>query len=84
MPINVGLRVVELGVVVKVGVAVALGVAVSVLVAVAVSVAVGVVVETGTNRLGIEHAATCRRLKVGASVAVNGCKAPLAREFGRA
>ncbi len=35
--------------------------------------AVGVVVEGGTNRLGIEHAATSRRLKVGASVAVNGC-----------
>lgn len=35
--------------------------------------AVGVVVEAGTNRLGIEHAATCRRLKVGASAAVNGC-----------
>jgi riboflavin synthase len=35
--------------------------------------AVGAVVEAGTNRLGIEHAATCRELKVGASVAVNGC-----------
>ena len=35
--------------------------------------AVGVVVEAGTNRLGIDHAQTCRRLKVGASVAVNGC-----------
>ncbi len=35
--------------------------------------AVGIVVEAGTNRVGIEHAATCRRLKVGASIAVNGC-----------
>ena len=35
--------------------------------------AVGMVVEAGANRLGIEHAATGRRLRVGASVAVNGC-----------
>lgn len=31
------------------------------------------VVEAGPNRLGIEHAATSRRLELGASVAVNGC-----------
>lgn len=35
--------------------------------------AVGKVVEAGTNRLGIDHAATARLLKIGASVAVNGC-----------
>jgi riboflavin synthase len=35
--------------------------------------AVGVVVETGPNRLGIQHAATARKLTIGASVAVNGC-----------
>jgi riboflavin synthase len=35
--------------------------------------AVGNVVEAGAGRLGIEHAGTARRLKIGASVAVNGC-----------
>jgi riboflavin synthase len=35
--------------------------------------AVGVVVEAGRNRLGIQHAATARKLTIGASVAVNGC-----------
>lgn len=35
--------------------------------------AVGKVVEAGANRLGIDHAATARLLKIGASVAVNGC-----------
>src|SRR3979411_2070725 len=35
--------------------------------------ALGNVVETGTGRLGIEHAGTARRLKIGSSVAVNGC-----------
>jgi riboflavin synthase len=34
--------------------------------------AVGAVVEASPARLGIEHAATARRLKIGASVAVNG------------
>jgi riboflavin synthase len=34
---------------------------------------VGTVVLAEPNRLGIEHAATARRLKVGSSVAVNGC-----------
>lgn len=46
--------------------------------------AVGVVVEAGANRLGIEHAATCRRLKVGASVAVNGCCLTVVRRAGGA
>jgi riboflavin synthase len=35
--------------------------------------AVGNVVDAGSGRLGIEHAQTARRLKIGASVAVNGC-----------
>lgn len=35
--------------------------------------AVGVVAVTGANRLGIDSAPTSRRLKVGSSVAVNGC-----------
>jgi riboflavin synthase len=35
--------------------------------------AVGTVIEVGPHRLGIEHAATARRLKRGGSVAVNGC-----------
>jgi len=34
---------------------------------------VGVVVEADSNRLGIEHAGVARRLKIGGSVAVNGC-----------
>jgi riboflavin synthase len=34
---------------------------------------VGVVVEAAPNRIAIEHAPTARRLKVGASVAINGC-----------
>lgn len=34
---------------------------------------VGTVVLADANRLGIEHAPTARRLKVGSSVAVNGC-----------
>lgn len=46
--------------------------------------AVGVVVEDGTNRLGIEHAATGRRLKVGASVAVNGCCLTVVNKEGAA
>ncbi|HEV2034368.1 MAG TPA: riboflavin synthase [Candidatus Dormibacteraeota bacterium] len=46
--------------------------------------AVGVVVEAGANRLGIEHAATSRRLKVGASVAVNGCCLTVVRRAGAA
>ncbi|MDQ6720946.1 MAG: riboflavin synthase [Candidatus Dormibacteraeota bacterium] len=35
--------------------------------------AIGDVVEAGAGRLGIEHAATAKRLNIGASVAVNGC-----------
>ncbi len=35
--------------------------------------AVGTVCEVGPHRLGIEHAPTARRLKLGASVGVNGC-----------
>jgi riboflavin synthase len=35
--------------------------------------AVGKVVEAGSGRLGIEHGPTARRLRLGASVAVNGC-----------
>jgi riboflavin synthase len=35
--------------------------------------AVGKVVDAGATRLGIENAATAKRLKIGASVAVNGC-----------
>jgi len=34
---------------------------------------VGIVVLAEANRLGIEHAPTARRLKVGSSVAINGC-----------
>jgi riboflavin synthase len=35
--------------------------------------AVGKVVEAGASRLGIDHPATAKHLKIGASVAVNGC-----------
>ena len=35
--------------------------------------AIGDVVEAGAGRIGIEHAATAKRLNIGASVAVNGC-----------
>jgi riboflavin synthase len=35
--------------------------------------AVGKVVEAGSGRLGIDQAATAKRLKIGASIAVNGC-----------
>jgi len=35
--------------------------------------AIGDVVDAGAGRLGIEHAATAKRLNIGASVAVNGC-----------
>jgi len=34
---------------------------------------VGRVVEADSNRLGIEHAGVARRLRIGGSVAVNGC-----------
>ncbi|MDQ6877150.1 MAG: riboflavin synthase [Candidatus Dormibacteraeota bacterium] len=35
--------------------------------------AVGEVVEAGSGRLGVRHPATARHMKIGASVAVNGC-----------
>jgi riboflavin synthase len=35
--------------------------------------AVGTVVEAAGGRLGIDHAATAKHLKIGASIAVNGC-----------
>jgi riboflavin synthase len=35
--------------------------------------AIGHVIEAGSGRLGIENGATTRRLKLGGSVAVNGC-----------
>lgn len=44
--------------------------------------AVGIVVEAGSNRLGIEHAATSRKLKIGASVAVNGCCLTVVKKAG--
>ena len=44
--------------------------------------AVGIVVEAGSNRLGIEHAATSRKLKIGASVAVNGCCLTVVKKKG--
>jgi riboflavin synthase len=44
--------------------------------------AVGRVVEAGAGRLGIEHAGTARRLKVGASVAVNGCCLTVVQKAG--
>jgi riboflavin synthase len=46
--------------------------------------AVGVVVEAGPNRLGIQHAATARKLTIGASVAVNGCCLTVVRKRGAA
>jgi riboflavin synthase len=46
--------------------------------------AVGKVVEAGQGRLGIEHAATAARLKVGASVAVNGCCLTVVKRSGAA
>jgi riboflavin synthase len=44
--------------------------------------AVGTVVLAETNRLGIEHAPTARRLKIGASVAVNGCCLTVVKKSG--
>jgi riboflavin synthase len=46
--------------------------------------AVGKVVNAGPNRLGISHAATARKLKVGSSVAVNGCCLTVVRRTGPA
>jgi riboflavin synthase len=44
--------------------------------------AVGTVVEAGPHSLGIEHAATAKRLAMGASVAVNGCCLTVVRRSG--
>jgi riboflavin synthase len=46
--------------------------------------AVGKVVDAGPSRLGIVHAATARRLKIGASVAVNGCCLTVVEKKGAA
>ena len=46
--------------------------------------AVGVVVEADPNGLGIEHSATARKLKIGASVAVNGCCLTVVEKRGAA
>jgi riboflavin synthase len=46
--------------------------------------AVGRVVEAGSGGLGIEHAATARRLKIGASIAVNGCCLTVVKKIGAA
>jgi riboflavin synthase len=46
--------------------------------------AIGKVVEAGSGRLGIEHAATARRLKIGASIAVNGCCLTVVKKTGAA
>src|SRR5712692_2018348 len=45
---------------------------------------VGKVVLAEANRLGIEHAPTARRLRVGSSVAVNGCCLTVVRKSGSA
>jgi riboflavin synthase len=44
--------------------------------------AIGTVVEAGSGRLVIESAPTARRLKIGASVAVNGCCLTVVRKDG--
>jgi len=45
---------------------------------------VGTVVATGPNRLGIAAAAATRRLKIGSSVAVNGCCLTVVKKQGSA
>ena len=40
----------------------------------------GSVTETGQHKIGIRHAATARHLKLGASVAVNGCCLTVAKK----
>jgi riboflavin synthase len=45
---------------------------------------VGTVVETGPNRLGIAAASATRRLKIGSSVAVNGCCLTVVKKQGAA
>lgn len=44
--------------------------------------AVGVVIEVDPNRIGIDHAATARRLKRGSSVAINGCCLTVVKKSG--
>ena len=44
--------------------------------------AVGAVVEAGSGRLAIENAETATRLKIGASVAVNGCCLTVVKRAG--
>src|SRR5256714_13922668 len=44
--------------------------------------AVGTVASKGRNRLTIEHSATARRLRVGASIAVNGCCLTVVKKTG--
>jgi riboflavin synthase len=46
--------------------------------------AVGLVVEAEPTRLGIQHAATARKLTIGASVAVNGCCLTVVEKRGAA
>ncbi len=46
--------------------------------------AVGTVREVGPHRIGIEHAQTARKLKRGASVAVNGCCLTVVKKSGTA
>jgi riboflavin synthase len=45
--------------------------------------AVAKVVVADANRLGIDHAAVARRLKIGGSVAVNGCCLTVVKKRGR-
>ena len=45
---------------------------------------VGTVVEAGPNRLGIAAASATRRLKIGSSVAVNGCCLTVVKKHGAA
>lgn len=44
--------------------------------------AIGTVVEAGSGRLAVENAETARRLKIGASVAVNGCCLTVVKKAG--
>ena len=44
--------------------------------------AVGTVVEAGAGRLGIEQVGTAKRLKIGSSVAVNGCCLTVVKNAG--
>jgi riboflavin synthase len=46
--------------------------------------AVGLVIEADPTRIGIDHAATTRRLKLGSSVAVNGCCLTVVKKNGAA